>query len=274
MPMIHQQDPPPLTEGSLTIRRAQSIKDYRACQDAQRQAWGVVDDGYLIPLATLVGANLHGGLVLGAFLDDGSAAAMSFAFLGRIEGRQCLYSQLTGVIPAFQGHGLGFTIKTYQAQVARQEGVTRIAWAFDPLQEGNAHFNLGRLRATCGRYLENMYGARTDLLNAAAQTDRLIAEWNLIDPPMPRIAHVAGLPRLIEAGPRFVPPRLAGDRVLIEIPRDIAALRTQSPAEAESWRLAVCQAFQAAFAAGYRSVDFVRLGAGGTRSAFYVLERV
>ena len=36
-----------------------------------------------IPIATMVGANLHGGLVLGAFRPDGEAVAMSFAFLGR-----------------------------------------------------------------------------------------------------------------------------------------------------------------------------------------------
>ena len=54
----------------ITIRRAGSIADYRACQEAQKRAWGISDDGYLIPIATMVGANLHGGLVLGAFLPE------------------------------------------------------------------------------------------------------------------------------------------------------------------------------------------------------------
>ena len=52
----------------ITIRRAVTIADYRACQEAQKRAWEISDDGYLIPVATMVGANLHGGLVLGAFL--------------------------------------------------------------------------------------------------------------------------------------------------------------------------------------------------------------
>ena len=86
-------------DDEITIRRAETIADYRACQDAQRRRWGISDDGYLVPIATMVGANLHGGLVLGAFLPSGEAVAMSFAFLGRIEGRLCLYSQLTGVVP-------------------------------------------------------------------------------------------------------------------------------------------------------------------------------
>ena len=54
-----------------------------------------------------------------------------------------------------------------------------IAWAFDPLQAGNAHFNLARLGATAGRYIDNMYGERTDALNAGVPTDRLIAEWDV-----------------------------------------------------------------------------------------------
>ena len=105
---------------AVTIRRADTIADYRACQEAQRRAWGIGEEGYLIPVATMVGANRHGGLVLGAFLPDGTAAAMSFAFLGRIDGRICLYSQLTGVVPEFQSHGLGYQLKMHQRELARR----------------------------------------------------------------------------------------------------------------------------------------------------------
>jgi predicted GNAT superfamily acetyltransferase len=127
-------------DDQITIRRARSIADYRACQEAQKRAWQISDDGYLVPVATMVGANLHGGLVLGAFRPDGQAVAMSFAFLGRTEGRLFLYSQLTGVIPEYQSRGLGLEIKLFQRQLARSEGIERIAWAFDPLQAGNAHW--------------------------------------------------------------------------------------------------------------------------------------
>ncbi len=62
-------------------------------------------------------------------------------------------------------------------------------------------------------------------------------------------------------------------RVLLEIPNDIVDLRREQPALAERWRAAVGQAFQAAFAAGYRAVDFVRDDSAGRRRSFYVLER-
>ena len=51
----------------ITLRRAESLADYKACQRAQEQAWDIAEPGYLIPIATMVGANLHGGLVLARF---------------------------------------------------------------------------------------------------------------------------------------------------------------------------------------------------------------
>jgi predicted GNAT superfamily acetyltransferase len=286
MTEIHRNLEP---DGEIVIRRAESVADYRACQDAQRRAWGIADDGYLVPVATMVGANLHGGLVLGAFLATGEAVAMSFAFLGRIERRFCLYSQLTGVVPGYQSRGLGYQIKLFQREFARAERIEIIAWAFDPLQEGNAHFNLARLGAAAGRYIDNMYGERTDTLNLGVPTDRLIVEWETTSESpvsLPPDA-VATAPRLIatsreQAGgqgsggtlvPLGVEAEVEAPRVLLEIPLDIARLRRDRPALAESWRSAVRQAFRTAFAAGYRAVQFVREDASGSRRGFYVLER-
>ena len=167
-----------MSDDGIIIRKAESTADYLACQDAQRRAWGIVDDSYVVPLATMVGAQLHGGLVLGAFSPSGEALGLSFAFLGKVEGRLCLYSQLTGVVPGQQGRGLGGRLKSAQREFARLEGLECLAWAFDPLQAGNARFNLDRLGATSRRFVADMYGRRTDALNANSPTDRLIVEWS------------------------------------------------------------------------------------------------
>jgi predicted GNAT superfamily acetyltransferase len=273
-------------DDEITIRRAETIAEYRACQDAQRGAWGISDESYLVPIATMVGANLHGGLVLGAFLPGGEAVAMSFAFLGRVEGRLCLYSQLTGVVPGYQSRGLGYEIKRLQRTIARAEGIERIAWAFDPLQAGNAHFNLARLRASAGLYVKNMYGLRTDALNAGVPTDRLIAEWVTGGDAVVVAAadDASTVPHLIETeqGRGDVPGAPAGVKesalkaqgILLEIPNDIVGLRRETPELAEHWRSVVGRAFQAAFAAGFRAVHFVRDDSSGRRRSFYRLERV
>jgi predicted GNAT superfamily acetyltransferase len=287
--MTMNPDPQGLPIEEITIRRAETMADYRACQEAQRRAWGITEEGYVIPIATMVGANLHGGLVLGAFRPNGEAVAMSFAFLGRIEGRPCLYSQLTGVVPGYQSRGLGYRIKIHQRDFARAEGIGRIAWAFDPLQAGNAHFNLGRLGASAGRYMDNMYGERTDALNAGVPTDRLIAEWVTTDQPprsirpdaatvLPQLTHATSGPTGelepdLMSLPACIAMVIGAPSALVEIPADIARLRRDRPELADHWRSAVRQAFRAAFEAGYRAVSFVRDETVTPNRVFYLLDR-
>jgi predicted GNAT superfamily acetyltransferase len=263
-----------MSDSKLNIRRAESPDDYVALQEAQRQAWGLADDSYVVPVATMVGAQHHGGLVLGAFTEEGRAVGLSFAFLGRVGGRWCLYSQLTGVVPGAQGQGLGARMKELQREHARSLGLEFIAWAFDPLQAGNAHFNLRRLGASASRYIPNMYGMRTDALNAGVPTDRLIAEWP-VEPGPPRaldVAETLSVPRLVEGPdePRVVEFSTVRDSpaLLIEIPAQIATIRAEDAALAERWRTAIASAFGSAFGAGYQAVDVIR----DSGRAFYVLQ--
>ncbi len=262
---------------TIDVRRAEAVADYLACQEAQRRAWGLADEGYVVPIATMVGAQHHGGLVLGAFLPDGEAVGLSFAFLGRVGDRWCLYSQLTGVVPGYQGRGIGARIKAIQRDYARSIGLDFIAWSYDPLRAGNARFNLHRLGATANRYVEDMYGPRTDALNRGVPTDRLIVEWPAVPPEPPPASGPGGepldLPRLVE-GPNEPSTDGLGPipdeaSVLVEIPSDIGRIRADDPARAERWRAAVAGAMLGAFAAGYRSVDVVR----DADRAYYVLRR-
>jgi predicted GNAT superfamily acetyltransferase len=262
----------------IAIRRAESIADYHACQAVQRLAWGITEEGYVVPLATMVGVQLHGGLVLGAFLPSGEAVGMSFAFLGRVGDRVGLYSQLVGIAPGYRSRGIGEGLKQAQREFARAEGLPVIAWAFDPLQSGNAHFNLGKLGASSDRYVVDMYGPRTDALNAGTPTDRLIVEWEVDPPPRPSPPESPLLlPRLISAedgvgGPSAVTPPPGAPRVLLEIPRDINQIRGRDRGLADAWRQAVRQAFLAAFRAGYRATGFVRPEERGSSGHFYLLE--
>ncbi len=237
----------------ITIRLAETPADYRACQIAQRLAWGITEDGYVVPVATMVGAQLHGGVVLGAFLPDGQAVGLSFAFLGRTEeGRTCLYSQLTGVVPGYQAHGIGGKLKRLQRQIASERGIDVLCWSFDPLQAGNASFNISKLRATSHRYVVDMYGPRTDLLNAGTPTDRLIVECELTPN-------------------EHQPPII--DKLSIEIPASIHQLRAEMPLEADRLRLEVRQEFLEAFARGYRVEEFERVNEPDGQHCYYWLTR-
>ena len=56
-------------------------------------------------------------------------------------------------------------------------------WTFDPLQAGNAHFNINHLGALPIEYVPDMYGTHPDnVLFGALPTDRFIARWQLDSP--------------------------------------------------------------------------------------------
>lgn len=266
----------------ITIRPASTPDDYRACQEAQRRAWGLADENYVVPVATMIGAQLHGGLVLGAFLEDGRAVGVSFAFLGRVGGRLCLYSQITGIVPGYQDRGLGTRIKLAQRDFALNQKIEVIAWAFDPLQSGNARFNLDKLGATVSHYVVDMYGPRTDSLSAGTPTDRLIAEWETSSKPRTGIGEgdLDSIRALIEARTRpdglreAVSVRAPGGetRLRLEIPMDLAKLREADPSLAARWREAVRQGFVRAFGDGYRATGFARSSHADGARCEYLLE--
>src|SRR6185437_14226254 len=124
----------------------------------------------------------------------------AFAFLGRLQNRLILYSQLTGVHPAHQSAGVGRLLKFEQRRRAREMGLEAVAWPFDPLQASNAAFNLGVLGAVCRTYEVDLYGSRSDALNAGLQTDRLLAEWSTQSEPQANVAPWPDGVDLIETG--------------------------------------------------------------------------
>src|SRR5437899_5486318 len=101
----------------VTVRPVETIQEYRACQEVQRRAWGITEDGYVVPVATMISVQHAGGLVLGAFIPDENStgderlAGFAFGYLGRVDGRWALYSQLAAVDESLRDLGLGAGLK-------------------------------------------------------------------------------------------------------------------------------------------------------------------
>jgi predicted GNAT superfamily acetyltransferase len=231
----------------------------------------------------MAGAQKVGGLILGAFdsRNNDQLVGFAFAFLGRLKERLILYSQLTGVHPAHQSTGVGRMLKYEQRRRARDLGLEAVVWAFDPLQASNAAFNLGVLGATCRTYEVDMYGSRTDMLNAGLATDRLLAEWPTatdLHPrtePWPDAADLIETEVLQDRGFRRVkrvhdiPPNAA--HLQIEIPPSIGTLKAHGAAAAAgAWQSALRETFQASFDSGFVAVGFSRAEPDRPR---YLLER-
>lgn len=269
----------------VQIRALTDRETLRRLEDLQQRVWGMPDRD-IVPMHQLLAAVSAGGVVLGAFAPGGELIGFCYAFLGQRAGRLLLYSHMAGVAEEWRGRDVGFQLKRAQRDAALARGLDWMVWTFDPLQSGNAYFNLHRLGALARRYHVNYYGEMLDDLNRGGESDRLEVDWLLRSPPVR--ARMAGRPDLREhaAAAEASPVVLAGsgdpfprphdpalDRaepeVRLGIPLDFTALRQADTALAREWRDASRRAFPAYLDRGYAAVDFLRTPALG----YYLLRR-
>lgn len=248
----------------------------------QKQVWGMHDHECTSP-HTMKAATVTGGGVLGAAV-DGCLIGFCFGIAAKRGDDVWLWSHMTAVHPDFQNEGIGFALKQAQRAWALENGYRVMAWTFDPMQAGNANFNLNRLGATARVYYVNHYGSMQDDLNAGLASDRLEAQWQLDDPRVTALAGAGGgrqgrialldATRLVYLDGRGVlrrklPASLDEAQYAIEIPHSIAALKDDNIERAQTWQLHVREAITALLGARYFVSDFVR--ADG--SSWYLMSR-
>jgi predicted GNAT superfamily acetyltransferase len=247
-------------------RQINQITDLEKIVDLEIAVWGL-NPRDAAP-SNLMHAMAHtGSLIVGAYYNE-QLIGMALAFPTRKNGDWLLWSHMAAVHPDYQGQGIGFGIKQFQRTWALENGYRTIAWTFDPLQAGNAKFNLHHLGATSNLYHVNFYGDMTDELNVGLPSDRLEAHWNL------RFHHQPSKKGRVTT--EETPPTLLSSRndqpilnlplddsqlsYFVEIPRNLAEIRQRDLKLALSWRLALREALQAAFDKGYQAVDFISEG--------------
>jgi predicted GNAT superfamily acetyltransferase len=207
-----------------------------------QEIWGT--DTPIMPLEMLVAIAHSGGYVAIARHDDRPVGA-SVALLAVHGGRPALHSHITGLLPQARATGLGRMLKLHQRDWARQRGIERIVWTFDPLVRRNAWFNVAVLGADVVAYLPSFYGAMTDAINAGDDSDRLLVSWEVSAPPLE-------IPRAGDDRP--------ADAQLVPTPDDVVALRRRDPAAVAAWRTSTREALTAALEAGRPVLGFTRDG--------------
>jgi predicted GNAT superfamily acetyltransferase len=228
----------------ITIRKLKTADEARVCMDLQQRVWES-SELEVVPHHMFVVAHRTGGQALGAFERD-RMVGFVLAFPGVHEGRVYLHSHMTAVLPECQGQGIGKKLKLAQREDALERGFDIIEWTFDPLQLGNANFNITHLGAIVREYLPNVYGNTTSQLDAGLPTDRLVAEWWIRES---RVQHILG----------GRPPRLSTDVRTVRLPRRIREICKTDPETARQiqsrLRLELEPLFNKSFAATAFELD-------------------
>lgn len=262
---------------AVAIRPLTSLADYDACVALQRTIWG---DAFDVVGAAILQISAHlGGIVAGAFDEDGRLAGFVFGLTGLDDDDNVVHwSHMLGVRPDLRDAGLGRKLKEYQRCELARRRIGRMYWTFDPLIAKNAHFNLNVLGARVVRFAPDMYGSTGSALHHGLPTDRLVVVCDTtgsssncaitLDDADACTPVLTAAERSDDRGSAHKVERAS--RLRIEIPTDFAQLLGDSPSDARTWHTATRDHFQWALANRYTVTGLRRDPA--TARSFYMLE--
>ena len=277
---------------AYTLKLLETHHDYHECEDIQKEAWGFSSDLDIIPLTLLVTTQLHGGLVLGAFDEEGVQQGFCYGILGLEEGRLAHCSHMLAVRKAARREGLGALLKWGQRDEVLAQGIDLMLWTYDPLESLNACLNFHKLGGLSDEYILDLYGETTSELHAGMPTDRLHLKWYLSSRRV--VAHAAGdrgrVAAALAAGELDAPWALEGEgqgrdmrpgvlhlgldapHLRCEIPSSIQDIRIADLGAAIAWRESTRELFTSYLEAGYFVRECVRTHEDPPR-VVYLLEK-
>ncbi len=231
---------------SYVIRNMDSQQELRSCAEMQREVWSF-ETPDIVSADMLEKIHQGGGILLGAFEDDGSLIGFVFSFPAVFSGCPIQHSHMLAVRSTFRDTGIGQALKLAQRQLARDLGQTLITWTFDPLESKNGYLNLNKLEVVVNRYYVNVYGQETTSeLHSGLGTDRFLAEWRVeesgnvsLEPHLTRaVAVISGTrTRSGWVAPKQHSGVVAAPILSVEVPYEIQALKKADPDLAMEWRL-------------------------------------
>jgi len=310
---------PPALKKAVTLRgrrfflRVETSADSSAYAkyDGLRQAiWGFADD-HLAGARNMMCENyLHegGSLFLSASTEAGELVGFAYGFVGvkdkalafKSPDNLWFYAQYAGVLPAWQGCGLGQALKEFQGEVVSRElGIFEVVCTFDPLTGVNARRNIHHFGMNVLEYRAATYGEYGGFLNRLdVPTDRFFMSWDLRtwtsrpaaagasllgsgrDVLNVKIVRIAGRSGEVEIE-RPGKADLSEDQAVrvVRIPADFYLMLRETDVADPSvrkipveWREATRRIFQDSLAKNFKVVDFLPLpGPAGGQA--YVLRR-
>jgi len=264
-------------------------KDFEDVRMLHELVWGggMAD---VIPMHLFVASTRNGGLVLGAYSNEGGEEkgrmiGFVYGFPGAEYGRGGISikfcSHEMGIHPEFRGLGVGFALKRAQWQLVRYYGYKRVVWTYDPLLCPNAKLNIHKLGAVCNTYFRDYYGEMIDELNKGITSDRFQVDWWVNSERVNRKLSAKKRKPLryqhylnangvvldlncweneteISLNKKISGLYAARDILLFEIPSNFYEIKQNNIEKARNLRLKSRLVFEGLFENGYYVVDFVQ----------------
>ncbi len=262
----------------VIIRPLVRYEEFEEAVRVQELAWGMPEIER-VPTHILIAAARNGGVVLGAFEpSSGRLIGFVFGFTGLGPEGPYHYSHMMGVVPEWQGRGVGFRLKLAQREAALSRGLRLMKWTFDPLQRGNSRLNLGKLGVVIRTYVRSYYGEMLDEVNRGVTSDRVVAEW-FLDSERVRAVTSAKRPsptpgELLDRGavvcldslpegslrrPRVLRVRPGAEQALVEIPWSVSKYRREGRLDLlREWRSATAEVFERLIRLGFVDVNLAQ----------------
>lgn len=259
----------------LRFRDLTTLDDFRAVVALEQEIWGYSDASDIFTVPVFIITVKRGAILVGAVNARDQLVGFAYSLVGLKDGHVRQWSHMTGVLPEYQGTGLGYRLKLAQRERALAAGFDLIEWTFDPLQAMNAHFNFSKLGTVAEEYADNVYGESSSALHRGTPTDRLIAQWRIASPHVERrlgageglrlrardVADAPAANRVVVHGEwrQIAEMHLALDarQVWLEIPTGFTEMQQLAPDLALQWRLQTREIFHTYLRRGYQVVDFL-----------------
>ncbi len=216
---------------------------------------------------TIASMRYHGGILLGAYSDDGEMVGMLFSYPGYKNGKIYLYSHMTGVKSNRKYQNIGYQLKMEQRALALKMGYDLIAWTFDPFNPLNAHFNISKIGSVSRTYIKNFYGRMEDGINRGMRSDRLVAEWWIGKTFNRNYENIRFLNTIEDGRCKLEGIEYAGTLGFF-MPQNLEAMRINHELEDE-WKNIAATTFNELFSAGYSITDYVK-----NNSNYYIFKKI
>ncbi len=209
----------------------------------QKTIWRMLDID-VIPAWKLLVTPKTGGKIIVAYDNEKPIAHGVFTHARNTNNESFLYLDLIGVLPEYQGKGIGENILQRAKEMAKKEGYSSIEWTYDPLESANGNLYIRKLRAVVKKYYPNYYGSLSGERHQGSVTDRF---WTYLS--LDRESEVYAFPdTVIYIRDYHLYKDLLihnPDRVAIEIPMSFREIVAQNPEQARKIRYNTREIFMA-----------------------------